>query len=620
MKNRIKLFSVLLIALVSTNVHAQWVNSGTTEYNLGNVGIGTSSPAYNLDVNGTLGISGIARFRQTVNMFNLNHTNKRLTFNQSSTNHPRIYNYDEVAYTFHGITIGGTNSDSDGMHINGIGNVGIGTASPLRELDVSGDIELSGNIYGKNTDHTYIQVANSSYHHRFYTRTDIGASTERFRIEGGGVIDDVLVLNSNFNVNSGQLYAAQSNGNVGIGTSSPTNKLTVLPNARGDAGFSINDPNYSSLSRVELSTNTSGDGSMELKRGNNTTTAFLSASGESYLTGGNVGIGTTTPYSKMHISAGSVVNSAHNFADLVVEDDNHAMIVISTASTSNGYYGFADENDDYVAGMQYHHGSNNLHFRVNNHDTGDADLTIQNDGNVGIGTVNPFHKFHLQDESGNLSLNLKLDKTSTTNDYAEIAFQLWSGATSGNNDFGGTGTSRPSVVLRALNEDGNQAAGAFVVGTFTGGPNNSTLTEKFRITSGGNVGIGTTNPDQKLTVAGVAKAREIIVEETAGADFVFEDDYDLPTLTNIEQFIRANKHLEGIPSAKEMIENGVKVGELQIKLLQKIEELTLYAIAQEKLANARLELLKEERSVNNKQQELIEQLLKRMEKVEKERK
>ena len=117
----------------------------------------------------------------------------------------------------------------------------------------------------------------------------------------------------------------------------------------------------------------------------------------------------------------------------------------------------------------------------------------------------------------------------------------------------------------------------------------------------GNVGVGTTNPSHKLTVAGTAKAQEVIVEENAGADFVFEEDYDLPTLANIEAFIKANKHLEGIPSAEEMKANGVKVGELQIKLLQKIEELTLYVIDLKKENG----LLKEEKIVNNVQQDIL---------------
>lgn len=99
----------------------------------------------------------------------------------------------------------------------------------------------------------------------------------------------------------------------------------------------------------------------------------------------------------------------------------------------------------------------------------------------------------------------------------------------------------------------------------------------FTIASNGNVGIGTGNPANKLSVNGTIQAKEIKVE-TFGADFVFEEDYELPSLEEVSDHIKEKKHLPGIPSAKEMQENGVGLGDLNIKLLQKIEELTLYVI------------------------------------------
>jgi hypothetical protein len=98
----------------------------------------------------------------------------------------------------------------------------------------------------------------------------------------------------------------------------------------------------------------------------------------------------------------------------------------------------------------------------------------------------------------------------------------------------------------------------------------------------GNVGIGTAIPDAKLTVAGNMKAREVEVKITAGADFVFENDYQLTDLKEVEKFVKANKHLPGIQSEKDMQENGLNLNEMNIRLLQKVEELTLYVIAQQK--------------------------------------
>ena len=106
-------------------------------------------------------------------------------------------------------------------------------------------------------------------------------------------------------------------------------------------------------------------------------------------------------------------------------------------------------------------------------------------------------------------------------------------------------------------------------------------TNRMLIQSDGNVGIGTISPSYKLDVAGTLRAREIIVN-TTGADFVFADDYQLRPLSEVETFIKVNKHLPEIKSAQEMQANGVSINELQTQLLQKIEELTLYILQQEK--------------------------------------
>nr|WP_299173434.1 hypothetical protein [uncultured Allomuricauda sp.] len=108
----------------------------------------------------------------------------------------------------------------------------------------------------------------------------------------------------------------------------------------------------------------------------------------------------------------------------------------------------------------------------------------------------------------------------------------------------------------------------------------------------GGVGIGTMNPNGwRLAVNGKIRAKEIKVE-TSWSDFVFYDDYILPTLQEVENHIKEKGHLKNIPSAKEVQENGIFLGEMDSKLLQKIEELTLYTIQQQKEIE-RLKLIEE---------------------------
>jgi hypothetical protein len=97
----------------------------------------------------------------------------------------------------------------------------------------------------------------------------------------------------------------------------------------------------------------------------------------------------------------------------------------------------------------------------------------------------------------------------------------------------------------------------------------------------GNVGIGTTNPQHLLHVAGTIGAEEVLITPS-GADYVFEPGYRLLPLSDVAAYIEANHHLPDIPSAAEGKEKGVGVGEMESKLLAKIEELTLHMIRQEK--------------------------------------
>jgi len=123
-------------------------------------------------------------------------------------------------------------------------------------------------------------------------------------------------------------------------------------------------------------------------------------------------------------------------------------------------------------------------------------------------------------------------------------------------------------------------------------------TPAITILSRGNVGIGINDPGTtyKLNVWGKIRAHEIVVN-TTGADFVFAPDYKLLSLSEIDGFIKQNNHLPGIYPASEMQKAGIGLGELQTKLLQKLEELTLYIIDLDKkneFQTKEIEALKQE--------------------------
>ncbi|OXA75861.1 hypothetical protein SAMN05444397_1192 [Flavobacterium aquidurense] len=175
--------------------------------------------------------------------------------------------------------------------------------------------------------------------------------------------------------------------------------------------------------------------------------------------------------------------------------------------------------------------------------TGNSNSYILN-GNIGIGTTAPTYKLDV---------------------IGDIAFLYGRAIYSKGYAF--------SKVLESTYNGTND-----VIYLYTAGAAPTNAIPKMTLLSNGNVGIGTTNPTSKLTVAGNINSREVKVTVDAGADFVFEKDYELPSLDSVDRYIKENKHLPEVASANEMKKDGINLSEMNIKLLQKIEELTLYMI------------------------------------------
>ncbi len=115
----------------------------------------------------------------------------------------------------------------------------------------------------------------------------------------------------------------------------------------------------------------------------------------------------------------------------------------------------------------------------------------------------------------------------------------------------------------------------------------NTHTYKMVLLENGNVGIGTLTPASfKLAVEGKIGAREVVVTTAAWSDYVFEDNYELPSLEKVRSYIKQNRHLPDVPSAAEVEKNGIALGEMDAILLKKIEELTLYLLQMEEKVKA----------------------------------
>ncbi|PRD44965.1 hypothetical protein C5745_18855 [Sphingobacterium haloxyli] len=132
-------------------------------------------------------------------------------------------------------------------------------------------------------------------------------------------------------------------------------------------------------------------------------------------------------------------------------------------------------------------------------------------------------------------------------------------------------------------ENNNTAHGKIYFRTSSSGVPAAT---RMMIQSNGNVGIGTIDPKAKLAVDGNILAKEIKVKtDITVPDYVFEETYNLPTLSSIENYVKEHKHLPEIPSAKDIESDGLDLAEMNLLLLKKVEELTLHLIEKDKQVN-----------------------------------
>lgn len=291
---------------------------------------------------------------------------------------------------------------------------------------------------------------------------------------------------------------------------------------------------------------------------------------------GQVGIGTSSLYRARFTVNGSIGNTNAIFAN-----NNHgiSMTFDNPAIGFNTYYNTAWKtlNTGYGGWISVNNTTGQMQFATLPYGIKDSSvtsairMTILQNGYVGIGTVAPATKLQVNGDetlTGNLFMNSdqkSIQFATPSASPAPMMYMFPSGTVNNDRMVIAHSPSYPDWGLRysdLSDEFDFLGAGTSVL--------HIDLSSHY-------IGIGTTTPAYTLDVCGTVRAKEVRVE-TGWCDYVFDKNYKLKPLDEVEQYINQNKHLPGIAPASEVEKDGLKVGEMNKTMMEKIEELTLYVI------------------------------------------
>ena len=316
--------------------------------------------------------------------------------------------------------------------------------------------------------------------------------------------------------------------------------------------MTLKDTHYSTDQLYKFQIESDG---LKIRQDDNVNYNFKSG-GDFTVNNGKIGVGTYSPNATLDVMG--IMRSS---------TDQNRFITIHSSSDGNSYI-------NYSGGST----SSRLGFQID----GSSKMSLMDNGSLGIGTSSPASKLEIvcTGEGAEL-LRLSIERP--------WVFRQTSTGPTSQLDLHST-VSDKSFKITSSN---NNRAVQFLVS------DNMNGNRVFLIPDGGNVSIGSTDfGSHKLAVEGSIGAREIKVEASGWSDFVFYDNYELPTLVEVENHIKEKGHLNDIPSEAEVIENGINLGEMNAKLLQKVEELTLYLIEQNK------QLMKANQNISELQKEV----------------
>jgi hypothetical protein len=376
------------------------------------------------------------------------------------------------------------------------------------------------------------------------TMTPTGAALHIVTGSNTGMLLPAIKLDRNDGTNQAGLLT------VGISGNGFTSGLL----GGGSAFFKLEDPYLNSANR-DMGFSTNGAAAQFVIKNN-----------------GFIGAGTETPTANFH-SVGTArlqsLPSSTTNATVLTTDASGNISGQLASSLAWSLSGNAASTSDFIGTTN----SNPLNFRVNNIKS----MSLDNGGNLSISTggISTYQKLYVE--------------TNKQNDGIQVN---QTGTTAATLDLNASGGSGKRWALHSTGSGNSQGAGHLLFWDWT------TNQEQMRIDTNGKVVMGnvSTPVGYKLYVAeGILteKVKVALASSFAWADYVFADNYNLKPLSEVETFIKANKHLPNIPSADELVKDGLDLGKMQSLQMEKIEELTLYMIEMKK----EIESLKKENEV-----------------------
>lgn len=533
------------------------------------------------------------------------------SFSNTSGIASSVYNTDGFLTGSRTISMAGNNlsiNPTSGSHffINGInGNVGIGTNAPIAKLDVLGNIVAGTNSatdgvnafsvrYGANGTLNYwgSLYSSAATFMSYGVKAAVGsigwASSDPQAIAKSSVSLDndgihfytapTQSVANNTPITMNEVVKISNSGNLGIGTNAPTTKLHVNTGVEGDSGLRLNNLTSSS------STTAGNNKALSVDASGNVILVPVTNTGG---TSSNIYTADGT------LSANRTVNLAGNNLTFNPSAANSQFTVNGTTGSINAVRGIFTSNQPngqtyasggitndscvaFSAGSVIGSGPGYNNTRMLNFFDFPAPSAGSNTGATAFFNIvdrNDMDRFRMIATAGISSTFLMYNKSQqevlkVNEDGSDNVYMHFPKANS-------------RVIIGGLENNPNAAGHKLFVQSGSAKVEGNILTDS-------NVGIGTStfidsndNKAYRLSVKGRVRAEEVKVYNT-WADYVFANEYKLRPLSEVESFITKNKHLPNVPSAKEVTEKGLELGEMAKIQQEKIEELTLYLIQQNK--------------------------------------